>query len=299
MTDYIGSNTAQSLFLQINGIKQHLLHYPQQHAQKVLFLHGHMDCAHSFQSTIEQLTHKWDVYALDWRGFGLSDWQQYGYYDRMSMISDLKQVLQIISPNKAIHVVGHSMGGMLAAQLAGLYPQSMKSLVMAEGAGLPDMTINTAMSKMQQFLQSQEDVLKQTPRSIMSLDVVCRKLQQKNPLMNAKDALFMATALTQKVGEHYYYRADPKHHFSQPYLYHVPLLAQIWENIQAPVLWIEGENLPHNFYLQTMHPLLPERQKHFHTLQQVIRLKGTGHLMHWEDPTGFAKHLEIFWEKNA
>lgn len=295
MTTYFLGNKAKSLYFNHNGIKHHILHYKNENMPKILFLHGWMDCAHSFQFTIDCLQKNWDIYSLDWRGFGLSAWQEYGYYDRMLMISDLKKTLQTLSPDEPIHVVGHSMGGMLAAQLAGFFPSSIKSLVLAEGFGLPDMPINMSIKKIQNFLNSNEDIKQHQPRPINSLDIVIRKLQQKNPLMTMDKIHFIAQALTYQQDGVYYYNADPKHHFSQPYLYHIPQLSLIWSQITAPVLWIEGDLSEHNYYMQTMHELLPERRESFKSIQKVIRIPKAGHLMQWEAPEEFAQHLEEFW----
>ena len=43
-------------------------------APKMVLLHGWMDVSASFQFLVDALRGDWDVYAPDWRGYGLTDW---------------------------------------------------------------------------------------------------------------------------------------------------------------------------------------------------------------------------------
>ena len=40
----------------------------------MVLLHGWMDVSASFQFLVDALRGDWDVYAPDWRGYGLTDW---------------------------------------------------------------------------------------------------------------------------------------------------------------------------------------------------------------------------------
>ncbi len=295
MNAYLAQRLATSLYLQTNGLKLHILHYENKDAPNILMLHGWMDCALSFQFCIDAMQNQWNIYSLDWRGFGLSQWQTAGYYDRMMMVSDLKNVVDYLSPHAPMHICGHSMGGMLAALYAGLYPQRVKSLVLAEGFGLPDMPMSTALDKMTQFMDANSLDVQHRARVIHDLTSVIKKLAQKNPLMQPEHIAFMAEALTQAQDDCFIYKADPKHHLSQPYWYHEPLLASMWSRIEAPVLWIEGDDVAHNYYLNLMREHLPERKKHFKTLTADVRIPNAGHLMQWEAPKAFAQAIEAFW----
>ena len=45
-----------------------------------MLLHGWMDVSASFQFLVDALSDDWHVLAPDWRGFGLSEWPQDGYW---------------------------------------------------------------------------------------------------------------------------------------------------------------------------------------------------------------------------
>ena len=66
-----------------------------------------MDMSASFQFTVDELDKDWFVIAPDWRGFGLSDWAPQGYWFP-DYVADLSRIINIISPDAEISLVGHS-----------------------------------------------------------------------------------------------------------------------------------------------------------------------------------------------
>ena len=90
----------------------------------------------SFQFTVDELDKDWYVIAPDWRGFGLSDWAPQGYWFP-DYVADLSAIINIISPDVEISLVGHSMGGNIAGLYTGVYPEKVQKLILAEGFGMP------------------------------------------------------------------------------------------------------------------------------------------------------------------
>ncbi|TMI38202.1 MAG: alpha/beta hydrolase, partial [Betaproteobacteria bacterium] len=62
---------SESLFLDIRGLRYHVRRWPGTGAPKMLLLHGWMDVSASFQFVVDALRGDWDIYAPDWRGYGL------------------------------------------------------------------------------------------------------------------------------------------------------------------------------------------------------------------------------------
>ena len=58
----------------------------------------------------------WSCVALDWRGFGGSEWAQEGYWFP-DYFADLEALLDIVSPGKPARVIAHSMGGNVATDV--------------------------------------------------------------------------------------------------------------------------------------------------------------------------------------
>ena len=276
----------------LNGLSHEVLHWPRNSRPKLLLLHGWMDCADTFQALVDTLPPQYDIYAFSWRGFGGSQWQHSAYYERMVMLQDLHQFLDHISPNDAIHVCGHSMGSMLATHFACLFPERIKSLTMAEGFGMPVLDqADELRARARRFVHTPEPNPAYTLKSITD---VAEKLCKRNPQMSLALAQHMAQALTQYTEQGLVYRADPKHHLPQAHPYDWHRIAPLWTHLHMPTLWLQGENLPHNHYLQRVESLLAERQALLPNLQKIVSLKGSGHMLQWEAPQAFADALDKF-----
>lgn len=287
----------QSVFQNINGLRLHALHWPAPHRPKVLLLHGWMDCAASFQFVADALAGQWDVYAPDWRGCGLSEHQPWGYYDRALMLSDLAQWVAVLSPDAPVHILGHSMGGMLAAHYAGTLPQRVHSLVVAEGFGIPDGELSAATTRCARFLAALAKP--QQWSDLGSTAQVAAKFQQRNPLLSDIRARYFARVLTHVAATgDLVYRADIRHKIPQPAPYRLDLVYAVWQHITAPRLWVEGGLLPHNHYLQHISATLAQRYAAMGTPPKV-RLTSSGHMLHWEVPEQLALAAAAFWREHG
>src|SRR5689334_20097331 len=100
---------SQSRFLTIRGLRYHVRTWGNENAPKLVMLHGWMDVSASFQFLVDALEKDWHVLAPDWRGYGLSEWPQDGYWFH-DYIGDLDALVREISPDAPVDLVGHSLG---------------------------------------------------------------------------------------------------------------------------------------------------------------------------------------------
>lgn len=100
----------------------------------IVFLHGWGSSASAFFFAMKQLCAKYRVLALDFLGFGESDYppENYGVKDYANDVANLMQTLAITNAT----VVGHSFGGRVALELAAFYSQIAKRIVLIDSAGL-------------------------------------------------------------------------------------------------------------------------------------------------------------------
>lgn len=290
---YIPHYKSTSSFIDIQGLKLHLRHWSRPNKPKLLLLHGWMDASASFQFLVDQLPTEWDIYALDWRGFGLSEHQAFGYYDRNHMLLDLHLIRQYLCPNnEPIHVVGHSLGGMLASIYAGAMPETLKTLTVAEGFGVADGDLNKAHIRMRHYLEEHETLLPYpAPKTLAEL---AKKQQQRNPLLNDEHALFVADALAHTNAEgKLVYRADKKHKHTTPAPYYYAYAKSMWRQISCPTLLLHGDTVPHNHYLNAIKDTLKERMACYPNAK-IQKLTGVGHMLQWEAPQAFAEALANF-----
>jgi len=104
----------------------------------VVLLHGKNFCAATWQESIAPLLAAgYRVVAPDQIGFCRSS-KPAGYqYSFGQLAANTHALLEHLGVRQA-HIVGHSMGGMLAARYALLYPQATQSLALVNPIGLED-----------------------------------------------------------------------------------------------------------------------------------------------------------------
>ena len=95
---------------------------------ELLFVHGWC-CDHTaFQPQFDYFERMHTVTALDLRGCGKSDCPESGYHIR-DFADDLAQFCVQVAIEKPV-VIGHSLGGMIAVELAARYPSFPRALVL-------------------------------------------------------------------------------------------------------------------------------------------------------------------------
>jgi pimeloyl-ACP methyl ester carboxylesterase len=101
--------------------------------QPVLLIHGYSDRVEMWAGPADSLARTHRVIVPDVRGFGRStrfaDPERYG----ASMVDDLLALLDHLGVER-VHVIGYSMGGLLAAQLAAREPSRTASATLVAGA---------------------------------------------------------------------------------------------------------------------------------------------------------------------
>ncbi|MFC7644390.1 alpha/beta fold hydrolase [Streptosporangium lutulentum] len=97
----------------------------------LLALHGHMSEAASFAGLAAELSPEWRLIALDQRGHGHSD--RAADYSRAGYIADVAALLDHLGLDRVV-VLGHSLGGINAYQLAARHPERVSAFINADGA---------------------------------------------------------------------------------------------------------------------------------------------------------------------
>ena len=114
------------LLADVNGIKLcydiHGIGYP------VILLHGFSDRKEHWRAQIGALSEHLKVIRVDNRGAGKSD-RPDGEYSMEVYASDVAGLMEYLEIGKA-HIIGHSMGGMIAQNFAILYPNKVNKLIL-------------------------------------------------------------------------------------------------------------------------------------------------------------------------
>ena len=110
-----------------NGVKIHYASLGQ--GPLVVMIHGFPDYWYTWRHQMEALSSKYQVVAIDQRGYNLSDKPKgVENYDMKLLVGDVIAVIKSLGQEKAI-IVGHDWGGMVSWQLALNAPQFVDKLI--------------------------------------------------------------------------------------------------------------------------------------------------------------------------
>ena len=101
----------------------------------LVLLHGLQDCAANWDGAADRLEDRYRVVTLDLRGHGDSGRSAEGAYSQADFSNDIGRLLKGLDLGPAV-LVGHSFGGMVAAEVAATNPKRVSKLVLLSSIGL-------------------------------------------------------------------------------------------------------------------------------------------------------------------
>lgn len=287
--------SSRSEFITVRGLRYHIRHWGNDNAPKLFMVHGWMDVSASFQFVVDCLQRDWHVIAPDWRGFGLTESPAADGYWFPDYLGDLDAVLQHYSPNEAVDLLGHSMGGNVVMLYAGVRPARIKKLINLEGFGLPATRPEQAPSRYAKWL---DELLEQpSMRSYATQAKVAARLQKNNPRLTDQRAEFLSGQwAAQNSQGAWEILGDPAHKISSPLLYHVEEVLACWKLIAAPVLWAEADDTDAWRWMGPKETARIEIDRRIQFIPQVTTamVNDAGHMLHHDQPEALAKLIEDF-----
>ncbi len=283
-------NKPCSAWLNVRGVRYHLLEWGDASNPLLMMLHGWADCAASFQFLVDELQHDWFVVAPDWRGFGRSHLRCEGYWFP-DYVADLDILLTHYQAAESVRLLGHSMGANIAGLYAGIFPERVRSFINVEGFGLADSDPRKAPENYRRWItQSRQMPAYSTYKT---LDELANRIRKRNPSMSPDKARFVAEhwAMASEDGS-IVLRADPAHKLPNAVQYRRAEAQACWENVTAPVLLVIGENT--DFTAAAKDWIDPGGAAHQFRDHQSAVIAGCGHMVHFEQPAALAKAIESF-----
>lgn len=272
-----GASTSD--FLLVRGLRCHVRRWGDPAAPKLFLLHGWLDVSATWQPVVEPLLSRFQVLAPDWRGFGLSEWPQDGYWFP-DYVADFEVVADHYSKGAPLTLVGHSMGAQIASLFAGLRPDRVAQLVCLDGLFLPDMEPKLAPKRFRKWL----DELKDLPesRSYASFEELAGRVRKQHAELDEAAALFVARCWGHEdAAGRITLAADPKHRLSGPGLYRAAEALAIWGEVTARTLFVDGGKSPFGKAISAEE--LQQRRAAFRDHQATVVPNGT-HMLHFSAP---------------
>ena len=209
-------------------------------------------------------------------------------------LGDLDALLDQLSPSLPVDLAGHSMGGNIVMNYAGVRTQRVRRLVNLEGFSLPQTRAEQTPKRLRQWL----DELKQPQalRDYASVDEVAARLIKTNPRLAADKAAWLAAQWSRRGSDgRWHVLGDAAHKRVNPVLTRAEDIIAMWSRIRAPLLWVEGDarEFERAYGERYTREQFEQRLAAVPSVQR-LRLPAAGHMLHHDQPEALAQALERF-----
>lgn len=261
----------------------------------VVLIHGFLDNAWGWQPVVEAaLTAGLHIVAPDMRGHGDSDWVgPGGYYHFVDYLADLHEVVGQVGRAR-VSIVGHSMGGSIAAYYAGSFPERVHKLALLEGLGPPE-SKDPMPARVAAWLAAWKKVRERSPKSYANVDEAAARIAEHDALCSPEMARFLAEkGTTAALGGRIRFKHDPLHATQGPYGFQLAVAEQFWRRVRCPTLLVAGaQSLMRHTPAEEA-----RRTKCFQHGRRAI-VDGAGHMMQRHQPQKLGELLRGFLLEDA
>jgi N-formylmaleamate deformylase len=249
-----------------NGIN---IHYTRTGGSRppLILLHGLTANGACWTAVAQALEENYDVIMPDARGHGESSVPDYGYRyeDHANDVVGLIEALRLSPPI----VIGHSMGGMVAAVAASRTPELLRCLILADP---------TFLSPNVQSEVRDSDVAEQHRRYLnMSLEEVVAEARSRHPERSLELVELIGRARLQTSLSAFDVLTPPN-----------PDYMQVVSAIEVPVLLVIGGSAG------IVSPEVAAGLQHLNPRLQVEQIPEAGHGLHYDQPKRFAEVVKSF-----
>ncbi|NMO23491.1 alpha/beta hydrolase [Pyxidicoccus fallax] len=276
----------ESRFIDAQGLALHVRHRPVDGAPAVLFLHGWLDHSHSFDPVLPHLP-AWHLALVDFRGMGRSGHVGGGAtYHFSDYTLDVELALDGLGL-KQVHLVGHSLGGIVALAYAAARPERVKSVSLIESLGPSAGAPAVALERLRSFLNDSHRPPNR--KRYASVEDAAARLRENNPTLPEAAALLLARHGTEPFEGGVAFTFDPRHRRRFGMSYDEAQWLAVQGGITCPVQLIRGSD-----GLAPPEEVLKRRLDALPTLVGPPLMIPGGHHVHMEQPEAVARALAGF-----
>ncbi len=248
----------------------------------LLLVHGGLDHARNWDWVARSLREHFHVYAMDLRGHGNSAWAPGASYSIPEHVLDISTLVDLLSRDGPLYVIGHSLGGVLTLVYAGVYPDRVRKVIAIEGLGFPasHRIHKPAPERLRAWIEDVRkigelrNVERPDPRSYPSLEAAAERMKEANPHLSDEVARHLTLHATNwNADGSLSWKFDNYVRSLPPFGHSVEDLSATFSRITCPVLLFWG--------LESWLPD-PEADGRVSAIKnhRLVKVPGAGHWVH-------------------
>ncbi|MPZ23485.1 MAG: alpha/beta fold hydrolase [Dehalococcoidia bacterium] len=276
----------RSYFYESQRLRLHYVLWGDESKPPLVLVHGMRDHARNWDQVAERLLDHFSIYAVDLRGHGDSQWAFGSLYSVVDFTADLAALANHIN-RYPITLIGHSLGGSVALQYAGVFPETVHRIVSVEGLGPPLVPPTPASRRMRVWIDHVRDLERRRPRRY-DLDHAVRRMEEENPHLSHEMAAHLTVHGSRPNDDGTLsWKFDNFTRMHSPYEFNIDDAREIWNQIRCPVLLIRGGES------WARDPEEDGRASAFHNYDSVC-IDDAGHWVHHDQIERFMEHVTPF-----
>lgn len=258
-------------------LRLHYLDWGNAGAPHLLLIHGTHDHCHNWDWLARSLCDRYHIVAPDLRGHGDSGWVHGGSYGHVDYVHDIAQLVHQAELRPAT-IIAHSMGGTLACQYAGIFPENVERLIVLEGVGLfrywERMRASTVAGRLRDWIDTTRGLAGRLPRRYAGVDEALQRMQETNPHLDPERARHLTVhGSGQNEDGSFSWKFDNYTHARPPFDFTDTDVQALWSRIECPTLFINArQGFPHRIGQD-------DTLQYFANAREVV-IENAGHWLH-------------------
>ncbi len=278
-----------SHFFYSDRLKLQFWDYGQDAKPSLVLVHGGLDHARNWDWVARALREHYHVYALDLRGHGNSAWAPGAMYGVAEHVLDLSALLDIID-DFPIRLLGHSLGGGIVLNYAGVYPDRVGKAVSIEGLGFPPEhpVHGPASQRVRCWIEKVRNLEKRQPRNYPNLNAAMARMKEANPRLSDEVARHLTLHGTNWDSDgSLMWKFDNYARVISPYGHHMEDAVELFGQITSPTLLFWGLE---SFFA------VPHKDPRLKAIRncRLVTVPNAGHWVHHDQLELFLKETTAF-----
>jgi pimeloyl-ACP methyl ester carboxylesterase len=230
----------ESRYYYSQRLKLHYAVWGDEGKPPLILIHGGRDHCRNWDRVALALNDRYTIYAPDLRGHGDSGWALGSMYSLPEFVLDVATLVAELGEDP-LTIIGHSLGGAIALQYAGTFPDRVRKVVAVEGLGPPTIEHQPAHLRMRHWIDHMHEMERRQPRRYASVEDATSRMREANPHLTTEMAHYLTLHGTRDNDDGTLsWKFDNYVRIRSPYGFNLEDAQDIWSRIQVPVLLIKG-----------------------------------------------------------